>query len=148
MRYVTDFSSQSFGYYVSIIYCSRSAFHLGQQKTDSIVVKGVELLTVEFSSYDSADGFMSVMIGLLFFGTVYALEKVGGSNMFKPWIRSVLGDYAYPVRWVHSSRRDGADPSRSPPFLNRIFSYSGTLKRIDIRTLEHTRAFYPTVDRP
>ena len=32
MRYVTDFSSQSFGAYVGIIYCSRWIFHLAIRK--------------------------------------------------------------------------------------------------------------------
>jgi len=62
-----------------------------------MAVKGVQLLTTEFNDYGSEDGFMSVMIALLFFGTVYALEKVGSGKLFKPSIRGVLGDYAYPV---------------------------------------------------
>lgn len=40
---------------------------------------------------------MSVVIALLFFVTVYALEAIGSGKLFKPWIRGVLGDYAYPV---------------------------------------------------
>jgi len=40
---------------------------------------------------------MAVMIALLFFGTVYALEAVGNRIWFRPWIREILGDYAYPV---------------------------------------------------
>ena len=40
---------------------------------------------------------MSTLIAILFFGTVYALESTGKSKLFRPWIRGVLGDYAYPV---------------------------------------------------
>jgi len=40
---------------------------------------------------------MAVMIALLFFATVYALEAVGNGIWFRPWIREILGDYAYPV---------------------------------------------------
>ena len=82
MRYVTDFSSQSFGAYVGIIYC----------------IKGVELLIGEFESYGPTKGFMDVMIALLFFFSVYMLELVGKSVLFVPSARAFLGDYAYPVR--------------------------------------------------
>lgn len=60
-------------------------------------VKGVELLIGEFESHGPADGFMSVTIALLFFFTVYVLELVGKGIWFRPWVRSLLGDYAYPV---------------------------------------------------
>jgi hypothetical protein len=117
MRYVTDFSSESFGYYVSIIY----------------LIKGVELLTVEFSEHGSEDGFMSTLIAIFFFGTVYYLEKLGACKMFKPWVRSILGDYAYPIATI---------------FWTGFSHIPGTLKRVNVTTLDHTRAFYPTVDRP
>jgi len=55
----------------------------------------VQLLTTEFDDYGSEDGFMSVMIALLFFGTVYALEKIGSGKLFKTMIRGIIGDYAY-----------------------------------------------------
>lgn len=117
MRYVTDFSSQSFGAYVGIIY----------------LIKGVEELAAEFSDYGSVDGFMAVMIALLFFGTVYALEAIGNGIWFRPWVRGVLADYAYPIATI---------------FWTGFSHIPGTLKRADIRTLPHTRAFYPTVPRP
>ena len=60
-------------------------------------VKGVEELVAEFEDYGSIDGFMAVMIALLFFGTVYALEAVGRGIWFRPWFRGLLADYAYPV---------------------------------------------------
>ena len=40
---------------------------------------------------------MSATIALLFFFTVYALELVKSGIWFRPWIRGLLGDYAYPV---------------------------------------------------
>lgn len=40
---------------------------------------------------------MAVMIALLFFATVYALEAVGRGILFRPWIRGILAIYAYPV---------------------------------------------------
>ena len=57
----------------------------------------MEELSAEFSDYGSIDGFMAIMIALLFFGTVYALEAIGNGIWFRPWIRSILADYAYPV---------------------------------------------------
>jgi hypothetical protein len=98
MRYVTDFSSQSFGAYVGIIYCSMFIYPLGSCTwLIKPVVKGVELLVGEFESDGPTDGFMSVTIALMFFFTVYVLELVGNGVWFRPWVRNILGDYAYPV---------------------------------------------------
>lgn len=82
MRYVTDFSSQSFGAYVGIIYC----------------IKGVELIVGLFKDYGSTQGFMDVVIALMFFFTVYVLEMIGRGTWFRPGVRGFIGDYAYPVR--------------------------------------------------
>ena len=62
-----------------------------------LTVKGVEELSSEFSDYGSVDGFMAIMIALLFFGTTYALEAIGSGIWFRPWVRGILADYAYPV---------------------------------------------------
>lgn len=59
-------------------------------------MKGVEEVVDEFT-HGNADGFMSCVVAILFFGTVYALEAVGRSVFFAPWVRSFLADYAYPV---------------------------------------------------
>ena len=40
---------------------------------------------------------MSVSIALLFFFTVYVLELIPNGIWFRPWVRGLLGDYAYPV---------------------------------------------------
>jgi boron transporter len=42
-------------------------------------VKGVEELVSEFASRGDSDGFMSCMIAPLYFGTIYALEKLGNT---------------------------------------------------------------------
>ena len=60
-------------------------------------VKGVELLIGEFESDGPEDGFMSVVIALMFFFSVYVLEWVRNGVWFRPWVRNILGDYAYPV---------------------------------------------------
>lgn len=62
-----------------------------------LVVKGVELLISEFEHEGPTDGFMSVVVALMFFFTVYVLELVRKGIWFRPWVRAFLGDYAYPV---------------------------------------------------
>ncbi|KAH6669831.1 HCO3 transporter family-domain-containing protein [Halenospora varia] len=107
MRYVTDFSNETFGVYVGIIY----------------VIKGVEELVNLFDFYGSIDGYLSTIIAILYFGTVYTLERLGSgvlanslSNFFK--IATIF--------WVGFAH------------------IPGTLKRAAISTLPITRAFYPT----
>ncbi|KAJ9665602.1 hypothetical protein H2201_004294 [Coniosporium apollinis] len=115
MRYVTDFSSQSFGMYVGIIY----------------IIKGVEELVNEFT-YGSRAGFLGCLIAMLYFGTIYGLEKLGGSTVFKPWFRGILADYAYVIGtlfWVGFSH------------------IPGTLKDTDLSYVPVVRAFHPTQPR-
>ena len=59
--------------------------------------KGVEELIYQFTSRGSTVGFLSAMIAILYFATVYALEKLWSSTMWKPGFRGLLADYAYPV---------------------------------------------------
>lgn len=102
MRYVTDFSSESFGMYVGIIYMSKPpapllpALHAGL--ADSVrSVKGVEDLVNEFDAYGSNAGFLSCIIAISYFGSVYSLEKLGQGTLWVPWFRGILADYAYVV---------------------------------------------------
>ncbi|KAI8161649.1 putative transporter [Colletotrichum sp. SAR 10_70] len=94
MRYVTDFSSESFGLYVGIIY----------------IIKGVEELVNEFTTEGSAAGYLACLIAILYFGTVYALEKLGSSTLWRAGFRGILADYAYvfaTVFWVGFSHIPG-----------------------------------------
>ncbi|KAI8243232.1 putative transporter [Colletotrichum sp. SAR 10_98] len=94
MRYVTDFSSESFGLYVGIIY----------------IIKGVEELVNEFITEGSAAGYLACLIAILYFGTVYALEKLGSSTLWRAGFRGILADYAYvfaTVFWVGFSHIPG-----------------------------------------
>ncbi|KAM0492590.1 hypothetical protein ACHAP8_009767 [Fusarium lateritium] len=84
MRYVTDFSSEAFG--------------IG---TDDVLVKGVEELVNEFDQEGSAAGYLACIIAILYFGTVYGLERLGSSTFWKPGVRTILADYAY-VAPVHT----------------------------------------------
>ncbi|BCS07974.1 hypothetical protein ALUC_20344A [Aspergillus luchuensis] len=116
MRYVTDFSSESFGAYVGIIYC----------------IKGVEELVNEFTVYGPTAGFMSCMIAILYFFTVYGLELLGSSTICRPWFRGLLADYAYVVGTI---------------FWVGFAHIPGNLKETGISFVPITRAFYPTQPR-
>ncbi|KAL8794399.1 MAG: hypothetical protein Q9182_007624 [Xanthomendoza sp. 2 TL-2023] len=116
MKYVTDYTSESFGFYVGIIY----------------LVKGVELLIVEFERYGPIKGYLGIVIALLYFFTVYTLQSVGEGTWFKPWIRDLLADYAFPLATL---------------FWTGFSSFPGQNKETNVPTLDHTRAFYPTTDR-
>ncbi|KAI9036993.1 anion exchange family protein [Aspergillus affinis] len=116
MRYVTDFSSESFGAYVGIIYC----------------IKGVEELVSEFSEYGSAAGYMSTMIAILYFLTIYGLEMLGSSTICRPWFRGLLADYAYVIATI---------------FWVGFAHIPGNLKSTGISFVPITRAFYPTQPR-
>ncbi|KAK8116894.1 Hco3- transporter family protein [Apiospora kogelbergensis] len=116
MRYVTDFSSESFGMYVGIIY----------------MVKGVEELVYEFEQHGATAGYLSCIIAILYFASVYSLEKLGQSTVWKPWFRSILADYAYvfaTLFWVGFSH------------------IPGRLKDANISTVPINDAFRPTQPR-
>ncbi|KAM0138971.1 hypothetical protein ACHAO1_003303 [Botrytis cinerea] len=116
MRYVTDFSSEAFGMYVGIIY----------------MIKGVEELVSLFNSHGSVDGYLSCIIAILYFGTVYTLEKLGRGTLAKPWARGILADYAYPIATI---------------FWIGFSHIPGTIKRANISVLPVSRSFYPTQPR-
>lgn len=97
MRYVTDFSSESFGMYVGIIYISKSCPVRLSPHPDQRAVKGVEELVNEFSEGGNAAGFLACMIAILYFGTVHTLERLGSSTLWKAGFRGILADYAYVV---------------------------------------------------
>ncbi|KAF9876772.1 hco3- transporter family protein [Colletotrichum karsti] len=116
MRYVTDFSSESFGLYVGIIY----------------IIKGVEELVNEFNAEGGAAGYLACMIAILYFATVYGLEKLGSSTLWKAGFRGILADYAYvfaTVFWVGFSH------------------IPGTLKNTHIMRVPIETAFHPTQPR-
>ena len=37
---------------------------------------------------------------MLYFGGVYALESLGEGRLWKPWLRGLLADYAYPINTI------------------------------------------------
>ncbi|KIV83487.1 hypothetical protein PV11_05508 [Exophiala sideris] len=84
MRTVTDFSSQTFGFYVGVIY----------------VIKGCEELGVGFHDKNITNGFGSALVAILYFATVYSLEQIGQTAYTRAWLRTILSDYAYPLATI------------------------------------------------
>jgi hypothetical protein len=75
----------------------------------------VEELVNEFTENGSTAGFMSCMIAILYFLTIYGLEMLGSSTICRPWFRGLLADYAYVV-CTNEHPMDGAsDCYRSVP---------------------------------
>lgn len=57
----------------------------------------MEELVNEFTTHGRDAGYLACMIAILYFLTIYGLEKLGASTIWKPSIRGLLADYAYPV---------------------------------------------------
>jgi hypothetical protein len=60
-------------------------------------VKGVEELVYLFEPTTLAGGYLSIVIAILYFGSVYGLEKLGSSTIWKPWVRSIIADYSFAI---------------------------------------------------
>jgi hypothetical protein len=68
----------------------------------------------------------------LYFGSVYGFEKLGGSTLFTPGIRSILADYSFvfpTLFWVGFSH------------------FPGRLENTGLYRVPVTPAFQPTQDR-
>ncbi|KAJ1327436.1 boron transporter [Microdochium nivale] len=116
MRYVTDFSSEAFGMYVGIIY----------------IIKGVEELVNEFAEEGTAAGYLACLIAILYFGTVYGLERLGSGTTWNPTARGFLADYAYvfaTLFWVGFSH------------------FPGPLRETHVTRIPVTTPFTPTQSR-
>lgn len=97
-----------------------------------ILVKGVEELVYLFEPTTLAGGYLSIVIAILYFGSVYGLEKLGSRTLWKPWIRSILADYSFAI----------------PTFFWVGFYYfPGRLSRTEIYRVPVAGAFEPTQDR-
>jgi hypothetical protein len=62
-----------------------------------VLVKGVEELSIGFYDQRYTNGFLGVVVAILYSTTVYLLEKMRGTILFTPSVRDFLSDYAYPV---------------------------------------------------
>ena len=81
-----------------------------------------------FDAYGSVDGYLSCLVAILYFGTVYILERLGSGTLARTWFRGFLADYAYPVRSLFVPKYlKGVLPNHSKDcysFLDWIFSHS------------------------
>lgn len=60
-------------------------------------VKGVEELVNEFTEEGIAAGYLACLIAILYFGSVYGLEKLGSGTTWNSAVRGFIADYAYVV---------------------------------------------------
>ena len=81
-RFITDMTSDTFGFYVGVVY----------------VQKGIELLVREFD--DNAAGWLSVTIAILFCVTVYFVTLIGSSTYLPFRLRRLIGAMAFPAGCV------------------------------------------------
>ncbi|KAF3123506.1 hypothetical protein TWF703_000718 [Orbilia oligospora] len=92
---------------------------------------GVEELVAEFDESTSG-GFMGIVVAMLYFGSVYTLEKFGSGLFFNPTVRGFIADYAYPIATV---------------FWVGFCHIPGNLKDTHVQLLPITQAFQPSTDR-
>jgi hypothetical protein len=73
-----------------------------------------------FDEFGSVDGYLSCLVAILYFSTVYALEKLRSGVLVRPWARGLLADYAYPVSTSQAPQSgtisDGPHCSSAPSF--------------------------------
>jgi len=73
-------------------------------------VKGVEELVYLFKISEFDGGYLSIVIAILYFGSVYGLEKLGDSTLFTPGFRNIMADYSFvfpTLFWVGFSHFPG-----------------------------------------
>lgn len=99
---------------------------------DFPIVKGVEELIYLFEASEFEGGYLSIIIAILYFGSVYGLEKLGGSTIFNAFVCDILADYSFvfpTLFWVGFSH------------------IPGRLKDTDMYRVPIVGAFQPTQDR-
>ncbi|PWZ00564.1 LOW QUALITY PROTEIN: hypothetical protein BCV70DRAFT_211387 [Testicularia cyperi] len=118
-RFITDMTSETFGFYVGIIY----------------IQKGIELLIEEFEPepLDNATGWLSVTIAILFTVSVYLVARIGNTSYLPFRIRNLKAGYAFAAGCIFWTG----------------FSHfpKNSLERVPIARLPITKAFFPTLDR-
>ncbi|SPO21883.1 related to BOR1 - boron efflux transporter [Ustilago trichophora] len=118
-RFITDMTSETFGFYVGVIY----------------IQKGIELLLEEFEPLplDNATGWLSVTIAILFTISVYFVAKVGNTTYLPFKVRNLVAGYAFAAGCIFWTG----------------FSHfpKNSLERVPIERLPITKAFFPTLER-
>jgi hypothetical protein len=120
----------------------------------------MEELVNEFEAEDRAAGYLSCMIALLYFGSVYALEKIGSSTIWTPLVREILANYAYVVSQTAALLPTGVKTTLAnlipylcscPQFCTIFwvgFSHiGGNISSTHLGRVPTTDAFHPTQPR-
>lgn len=120
VRFITDMTSETFGFYVGIVY----------------IQKGIELLLLEFepSPLDNATGWLSVTIAILFAISVYLVSAIGGTTYLPFRLRHFVSYFAFIAGILFWTG------------FSHFPDYS--LRRVPIERLPITKSFLPTMDRP
>lgn len=118
-RFITDMTSQTFGFYVGVVY----------------IQKGIELLVNEFGPEprDNATGWLSVTIAILFTISVYLVSAIGRTSYLPFRIRTLVASYAFTagcIFWTGFSH-----------FPN------WSLRKIPLERVPITPSWFPTMDR-
>ncbi|PWN35584.1 uncharacterized protein FA14DRAFT_120626, partial [Meira miltonrushii] len=118
-RFITDMTSQTFGFYVGIVY----------------IQKGIELLILEYkpAPLDNATGWLSVTIAILFTVSVYLVSKVGQTSFLPFKIRYFVSSFAFTAGIIFWTG------------FSNFPDYS--LRRVPLERLPITKSFFPTMDR-
>lgn len=111
LRWVTRFPCDIFGFYVAFIYLQ----------------KGVEVLE---RLGGSSSFYLSVVVALLVFMCAYVCGIIGGSSLFKHWIRIFIKDYGTPLTLIFFTG----------------FVHIGRMRGVDLDVLPTSTAFMPTND--
>ncbi|PWN49316.1 hypothetical protein IE53DRAFT_388489 [Violaceomyces palustris] len=118
-RFITDITTQTFGFYVGVVY----------------IQKGIELLLEEFEPLplDNATGWLSVTIAILFTVSVYFVSRVGDTSYLPFKLRKAISSYAFAAGCIFWTG------------FSHFPDYS--LRRVPIERLPITKSFFPTLER-
>ncbi|UZJ52355.1 hypothetical protein CBS101457_001675 [Exobasidium rhododendri] len=118
-RFITDMTSQTFGFYVGVVY----------------IQKGIELLLLEFepAPLDNSTGWLSVTIAILFTVSVYLVSSVGQTSFLPFKIRYFVSSFAFAAGCIFWTG----------------FSHfpKNSLEKVPIERLSITKSFFPTIER-
>ncbi|KAI9877067.1 MAG: hypothetical protein M1830_004895 [Pleopsidium flavum] len=115
LTYVTRFSCDIFGFYVAFIYLQ----------------KGIQVLTRQWGLAGESSAYLAIMVSLLVLMTGYACSIVGGSNLFRRYLRKFIEDYGTPLTIIFFTG----------------FVHIGRMRSVNLQTLPTSKSFFPTQDR-
>ncbi|CAD6892438.1 unnamed protein product [Tilletia controversa] len=122
-RFITDMTTQTFGFYVGIVY----------------IQKGIELLILEYipteesPDLDNATGWLSVTIAILFTVSVYLVTAIGKTRFLTLSVRRLFSAFAMAAGLLFWTG------------FSHFPDYS--LRRIPVERLPITKSWFPTMDR-